>query len=276
MAWTSSALSFLLPGLSKPVIVTGSQLPMFYKKEEFMLYYNTDAQRNVLGAIQFLAFGISEVCLYFADTLYRGNRVVKSNTSLFNAFDSPNFSPLGRMGPRAKLLDEYVLPHPPAERALENSIEATMEKLERVSINVENISIIHLLIFPAPPRVLLSMLQSLRAMEPPLRGIVFETYGEGNLPDFPQLQQLIREMVASGITIIDCTQVHSGDVNYSNYATGAWLPAAGVLSGHDMTASAAFSKLVWLLASDPEAPATHIAHEMGRTIAGEMGTHTKK
>jgi L-asparaginase len=280
MAWTASALSFLLPGLSKPVFVSGSQLPLFYQagpSSTCQLLYNTDALRNVLGAIEFLTFGIPEVGLYFADNLMRGNRAVKSNASEFTAFTSPNFPVLGTYGVLPKLNDSLILQQPTKAQALDNNLSHVKANLNTIANSINLRSVINFLCFPAyyqsatsGPSLLVSMLSQLQKVSPPLKGIIFESFGEGNIPDITQMQTQLKSMSAAGITLVDCTQVYSGDVNYNAYATGAWLPQAGVLSGYDMTSIAALTKLIVYLALTPNATAAQIQTFMGTSQAGEM------
>lgn len=276
MAWTASALSFLLPGLSKPVFVTGSQLPLFYQQgSSYSLLFNTDALRNVLGAIGFMPFGVPEVGLYFADNLYRGNRVVKSNASQFTAFSSPNYPSLGTYGVLAKLNDTLILPTP-SVNALDNNIPQVTANLNTIAANVNSKSVIQFLIFPAyynqstGASLLVSMLNQLTQVSPPLKGIIFESYGEGNIPDFSQMQSLLASFSKAGMIQVDCTQVYSGDVNYNAYATGAWLKNAGVISGYDMTPIAALTKLIVQLALNSSASQSKIQNTMGTSLAGEM------
>ncbi|HKP84191.1 MAG TPA: asparaginase [Pyrinomonadaceae bacterium] len=277
MAFTSSALSFLLPGLSKPVFVTGSQLPLFYQDgSNCSLLYNTDALRNVLGAVEFMTFGIPEVGLYFDDNLYRGNRAVKSNASQFAAFSSPNLPSLGRYGVLPKLNDALILPQPGSAVALDNNLNAIAQQLNAVANNIDSQSVIQFPFFPAyyntnsGASLAVSMLTQLQSISPPLKGIVFESFGEGNIPDFPQMKTLLGTFNTQGIIMIDCTQVYAGDVNYNAYATGAWLRGAGVLSGFDMTAIAALTKLTVLIATDASAPLATIKTLLGTNLAGEL------
>ena len=277
MAFTSSALSFLLPGLSKPVFVTGSQLPLFYQDgSNYSLLYNTDALRNVLGAIEFMTFGIPEVGLYFDDNLYRGNRAVKSNASQFAAFSSPNLPSLGLYGVLPKLNDALILPQPDSAVALDNNLNAVAQQLDAVANNINSQSVIQFPFFPAyyntnsGDSLAVSMLTQLQSISPPLKGIVFESFGEGNIPDFPQMQTLLGTFNTQGMIMIDCTQVYAGDVNYNAYATGAWLRGAGVLSGFDMTAIAALTKLTVLIATNASAPSETIKTLLGTNLAGEL------
>ena len=277
MAFTSSALSFLLPGLSKPVFVTGSQLPLFYQDgSNYSLLYNTDALRNVLGAIEFMTFGIPEVGLYFDDNLYRGNRAVKSNASQFAAFSSPNLPSLGLYGVLPKLNDALILPQPDSAVALDNNLNAVAQQLDAVAKKINSQSVIQFPFFPAyyntnsGDSLAVSMLTQLQSISPPLKGIVFESFGEGNIPDFPQMQTLLGTFNTQGMIMIDCTQVYAGDVNYNAYATGAWLRGAGVLSGFDMTAIAALTKLTVLIAANASAPLETIKTLLGTNLAGEL------
>jgi len=277
MAFTSSALSFLLPRLSKPVFVTGSQLPLFYQDgSNYSLLYNTDALRNVLGAIEFMTFGIPEVGLYFDDNLYRGNRAVKSNASQFAAFSSPNLPSLGLYGVLPKLNDALILPQPNSAVALDNNLNAVAQQLDAVANKINSQSVIQFPFFPAyyntnsGDSLAVSMLTQLQSISPPLKGIVFESFGEGNIPDFPQMQTLLGTFNTLGMIMIDCTQVYAGDVNYNAYATGAWLRGAGVLSGFDMTAIAALTKLTVLIAANASAPLETIKTLLGTNLAGEL------
>lgn len=282
MAWTSSALSFLLPGISKPLIVTGSQLPLFYEKPDksYSLLFNTDALRNVLGAIQFMTFGIPEVGLYFADNLYRGNRVVKSNASQFTAFSSPNYPPLGLYGVLPRLNDSLILPTP-SVNALDKNIPQATDNLNKIKSNINLSSVIQFLIFPAyiPAEnengipLMDIMLYQLSQVSPPLKGIIFEAFGEGNIPDHPMIQNRLTDLHSSGIILVDCTQVYAGDVNYNAYATGAWLKGCGVISGYDMTPIAALTKLIVQLALNPSGLQSDIENTMGTNLSGEMTSY---
>ncbi|MEN9868180.1 MAG: hypothetical protein RL748_3770 [Pseudomonadota bacterium] len=276
MAWTSSALSFMLPGVCKPVLVTGSQLPLFFSPDgnSFNLLFNTDALRNVMGALQFLKFGIPEVGLYFADALNRGNRAVKSNASEFTAFTSPNFPPLGTYGVLPQVNQNLLLPAPAAQ-ALRHHLPQVQADLQTIAQHIDQTGVIQFVIFPAfyshsGGSLLVSMLKQIRQIDPPLKGIIFESFGAGNIPDFKEMQDVIHAMRDAGIAMVDCTQVHSGDVNYNAYATGSWLRQAGVLSGFDMTPVAALTKLIVTLARYPNAPLAQIQQEMSRNLAGEM------
>lgn len=277
MAYTSSALSFLLPEVSKPIIVTGSQLPLFHQAEnnDLSLLYNTDALRNVLGAVKFGTFGMPEVCLYFDDHLYRGNRVVKSNASEFTAFSSPNFPAIGEYGVLAKQYDALFLPQP-KNKTIDDWISNMQANMEIIQANIQDASIIPFLIFPAfydettGKSFLVSVLQNIMKSDPPVKGIVLEAYGEGNVPSYSQMKGLLTEIHSTGVVIVDCTQVYQGEVNYNAYATGAWLKGCGVISGFDMTSIAAATKLIILKALYPNDSTSALEEKMVKNLSGEL------
>ena len=280
MAWTASALSFLLPGLSKPITVTGSQLPLFFETgsgpSDYQLLYNTDAVRNVEGAIRFMEFGIPEVSLYFADKLLRGNRAVKSNASEFMAFSSPNYHVLGEYGVLPTLYNQFVQ-LTPQSKSIDNNFEKVGANLKTIADNIATYSAIQFLLFPAyyqesggDASLLVSMLDNLQVVAPAIKGIVFEAYGEGNIPDYPAMQAQVKKMHGAGVVLVDCTQVFAGDVNYNAYATGAWLKDAGVVGGHDMTPIAALTKLTVLLALEGATATSEIEQRMATNLAGEL------
>lgn len=277
MAYTSSALSFLLPHISKPIIVTGSQLPLFHQAEnsDLSLLFNTDAVRNVLGAVKFGTFGMPEVCLYFDDQLYRGNRVVKSNASEFTAFSSPNFPSIGEYGIRPKQHDTLFLPQP-KNKNIEDWLSKMKSNMEIIQQNIKNTSIIPFLIFPAyydkttGQSFLVSVLKNIMNSSPPVKGIVLEAYGEGNVPSYQEMQNLLTEIHDNGVVIVDCTQVYQGEVNYNAYATGAWLKSCGVISGFDMTSIAAATKLIILRALYPSDSVEALEEKMVKSLSGEL------
>ena len=278
MAWTSAALSFLLPGASKPVIVTGSQLPLFFATgsdpSAYQVLHNTDAVRNVEGAIRFLERAIPEVGLYFADLLLRGNRAIKSHASQFIAFSSPNYPILGELGVRPVLHSARLL-KPGGGSPFADRITAVERDLSRVADRIDTASAIPFVLFPAQwsadgsdPSLLVSLLQQTQVISPELRGVVFEAYGEGNIPDFPAMQEQVRRMHDAGIVMVDCTQAFAGDVGHATYRTGSWLSEAGVIAGGDMTPVAALAKLIVLLAREESADAVRCG--MSSNLAGEL------
>lgn len=304
MAYTSSALSFLLPKITKPIIVTGSQLPLFKTTEtkrtsvtKFDFQYNTDALRNIMGSISFLTQGMPEVCLFFADKLFRGNRAVKSNANGFIAFESPNFPPLGEYGLTPKLNKNLILPIPRGrtldfKRVMVDgkirskaswkkgteflvNLPRLKKKLERIVTNINEKSVIPFLIFPAyhdessDQSLLVNMLNVLIEINPNVKGIILNSYGAGNVPDFKSMKDFIEIAYKRGIIIVDCTQVFSGTVNKNTYATGSWMKDR-VISANDMTPIAALSKLAIQLTQYSYLSKAEIENKFGEVIAGEM------
>ncbi len=242
MAYSASALSFLLEGLAKPVIVTGSQIPL----EEV----RSDARENLVTALLLAARAeLHEVALFMNAQLLRGNRATKVSASGFDAFASPNQPPLGRVGVELELRHELLLPPQPGP--------LRVRPLRAVAVAA-------LRLFPGMSAELLR-----NVLRPPLRGLVLETYGAGNAPSRePELLDALRDAARRGVVVVNCTQCLRGRVDMSGYATGAALARAGVISGSDMTAEAALSKLIWLLSQELE-PA-EVRALMQRDLRGEL------
>ncbi|CAG8518882.1 9763_t:CDS:10 [Dentiscutata erythropus] len=221
MAYTASALSFLLENLGKTVILTGSQVPISEVRN--------DAVENLLGALTIAGhYVIPEVCLFFNNKLFRGNRAVKMNAVEFNAFDSPNLSPLATVGINIHVnWGEIVRP------------SAISKFLVHKNLN-RNVS--NLRLFPG---ITESTVRALLA--PPIEGVILETYGAGNAPDTrDDIMRTLNEAAARGIVIVNCTQCKKGTVT-DIYATGKALAKVGVVPGNDMTPECALVKLSYLL-----------------------------
>ena len=242
MAYTSSALPFLLHGLAKPVIVTGSQIPLCEVRN--------DARENLITSLLIAsAYDIPEVCLYFGGRLLRGSRAVKVSASGFAAFASPNFPPLGTVGIDIDI-DWNLVRKPRAG------------KLEVFELGAPVVSALRL--FPGiSPELVRNVLR------PPLCGLVLETYGVGNGPDSDRdFLAALAEATARGVVIVDCTQCLEGTVDLASYAAGAALAEAGVISGYDMTAEAALAKLYYLFSHGYDAE--RVKREMQKDLAGEL------
>ncbi|XP_029315969.1 60 kDa lysophospholipase isoform X2 [Cottoperca gobio] len=222
MAYTASALSFMCEHLGKPIILTGSQVPIYEMRN--------DGRDNLLGALLIAGhFVIPEVCLYFYNKLYRGNRSTKVDTGSFNAFSSPNLAPL------ASAEVDITINWDTVWRA---------NTTAKFQVNTEmnrNVGLLRL--FPGITSA------TMRAfLQPPMEGVVLETYGSGNAPDNqPDLLVELKKATDSGVIIINCTQCLRGTVSAS-YATGKVLMDAGLIGGGDMTPEAALSKLSYVLA----------------------------
>lgn len=277
MDFTGTALPLLLSSfaangvptavLSKPVIITGSQVPLFYQSTPYppigtlTLNYNTDAYQNVCGAIAAAQSGIPEVCVYFQNNLYRGSRSVKTNASEFNAFSSPNYPALAEYGINLSVDQEVLLPGPVSYNvSLDNPevLQNTLNQLSYITANINNFPVMQLNAFPAwygynnTTGILSQLITACVGQN--IKGLVLESYGEGNYPsgcpDTPSKGAVYQALQAAnnkGVIIVDCTQVLAGVVNDNAYAAGAWLPAVGALNPADMTPMAALGKLMILM-----------------------------
>ena len=241
MAYTSSALSFLLPSFGKPVVVTGSQIPI--------ARIRSDGRQNFIGALEVAADGgIPEVTLLFGDTLLRGNRAMKVDASGLDAFDSPRFPPLADIG------IGIVVNHQ-AVRAGEGDPRLTAGKLGNVA---------SVRLFPGFSASILANI-----CQPPLQGLVIEAYGAGNGPsEDREFLAAIESATAAGVVVVIVTQCVRGSVQPGAYATGSALIRAGAVPGFDMTCEAALTKLAVLLGEGHDA--STVAELMQQDLAGEL------
>ena len=230
MSYSASALSFMLENLAKPVIFTGSQLPIGDLR--------TDAKENLITAIQIASLQaknkpvIQEVGLYFEYKLYRGNRTTKINAEHFNAFTSPNYPALAESGVHLKVEQHLFLPQKSAKKLLVH------KKLDN------NVFVLKLF-----PGINESVLKAIIHI-PNLKGIVIETYGAGNAPTDEWFINILQEAVNIGIHIVNVTQCSGGSVNMGQYETSTALKKLGIISGKDITTEAAITKLMYLLAQN--------------------------
>ena len=243
MAYTASALPFMLHGLAKPVIITGSQIPLCEVRN--------DARENLITSLLIAAkHDVPEVCLYFGGKLLRGCRSVKVSASGFAAFDSPNVPPLGTVGIDIEINRDLV---------------RKPNRKQRLRVDDFGSAVVSALrLFPGiSPELVRNVLR------PPLQGLVLEAYGVGNGPENDRdFIAALAEATARGVVIVDCTQCLEGTVDLGEYATGSALARAGVISGRDMTAEAALAKLYYLF-SRGYAPKT-VRREMQRDLRGEL------
>lgn len=248
MAYSASALSFMLEYLKKPVIFTGSQLPLSMVR--------TDAKENLITALEIAAAKenktavVPEVCIFFESTLWRGNRTTKKNAELFNAFGSYNYFPLATAGVRIRYNRSVI--------HYDNDIRPLF--LHRMLDT--NIAILKL--FPGISRHYVNAVFN----TPGLRAVVLESFGAGNAPSYEWLILLLKEAADKGIVVVNVTQCNTGSVEMGRYKTSVHLLDAGVISGYDITTESAVTKLMFLLGhhKDPDI----IRREMGKSFCGEV------
>ncbi|GAB4375981.1 MAG: type I asparaginase [Salibacteraceae bacterium] len=246
LAFTASALSFMLTGLSKPVIITGSQLPIGMIR--------TDARENLITAVEMAGMRqgnepvIQEVAVYFEYKLYRGNRTTKVSAEAFQAFDSPNYPVLAEAGVH---------------------IEVNHDKLWRsdedfqAAVQVER-GVGHLSVFPG---MMPSQVEAVLADEA-LRAVVLHTFGSGNASRQSWFLRAINAAVDRGVVVLNITQCLKGRVEQGKYETSRALQEMGVVSGGDMTLEAALTKLMHLLAVEPDDD--HLRKRLISNIRGEL------
>jgi L-asparaginase len=243
MAYTASALSFMLENLAKPVIVTGSQIPLSEVRN--------DAVDNVITSLWLCAHQpLNEVCIYFNQKLLRGNRAQKISTQRFDAFDSPNFPHLAKIGISIELQKELILA--PPEQAF---------RLQTISPQF----IANFRLFPGFATKVLDYI-----LQEPLRGLILETYGAGNAQNNdPHFLKLLKDACKRGVVIVNCSQCQQGRVEMSQYATGHTLKLAGLISGQNMTPEAAHCKLLYLFSKNLDNQ--QVKNLMEKNLCGELG-----
>lgn len=251
MAYSASAMSFMLENLSKPVIFTGAQLPLGILR--------SDGRDNLITAVEIAASMkngkpvVPEVCIYFENKLYRGNRTTKVNAEHFNAFQSANYPYLAKAGVDLVFNREFIM-YPEQREPLvvhkKFSDELTIIKL-----------------FPGINR---KYMDSIFAIEN-LRAVILETYGAGNAPSEEWFIKRIRKAVEKGIILLDVTQCSRGSVELGLYHTSRTLLEAGVVSGYDITTEAATTKLMILLAQDLSTD--EIKMLLNKSLKGEITLH---
>ncbi|MCJ8295570.1 MAG: asparaginase [Colwellia sp.] len=243
MAYTSSALSFMFENLSKPVIVTGSQIPFSQLR--------SDGQVNVLNSLYIAAnYPISEVGLFFNNKLYRGNRCIKAYADGFNAFDSPNMPVLLEAGINIQLVAGKIAE--PVEK---------VEPLQLSKITPQPIGVVHLY-----PGISSAVIEN--TIKQPVKALILRSYGVGNAPQDKALLSCLRKAKEQGIVVVNCSQCIKGTVNMSGYATGNALSEVGVISGHDMTLEATLTKLHYLLSKNLSYQ--EMCEQMQLSLRGEL------
>ncbi|EMB50926.1 asparaginase [Vibrio mimicus] len=242
MAYTASALSFMFENLGKPVIVTGSQIPLADLR--------SDGQANLLNALHIAAnYPINEVTLFFNNRLMRGNRSRKSHADGFSAFSSPNLPPLLEAGINIELSTNVKVDEKPSGKFKVNPI--TPQPIGVITM------------YPGISHEVIrnTLLQPVNAM-------ILLTFGVGNAPQNPELLAQLKAASERGVIVVNLTQCLAGKVNMGGYATGCALADSGVISGYDMTPEAALAKLHYLLSQDLSYE--EVKAKMQQVLRGEM------
>ena len=247
MAYTSSALSFMLDGLQKPVVFTGAQLPISEAR--------SDAREHLITALDIASARkdgfalVPEVCIYFDYELLRGNRSKKVESMQFDAFDSGNYPPLAKAGVKI----DYNF------SVIRSPMSSTGLKLR--SKFETNIAILKLF-----PGIDINVVKAVLGV-PGLKAVVLETYGSGNAPTLGWLLEELKKTIERGIIILNISQCPGGRVTQGRYETSKWLQQIGVISGADMTMEAAITKLMLLIG---ELGIDRAKELIGMPLAGEL------
>jgi L-asparaginase len=248
MAYTASAMSFMLENLSKPVIFTGSQLPIGLLR--------TDGRENLITAIEIAAAEengipiVPEVCIYFDNELTRGNRTTKLSAEHFDAFNSPNYPPLAEVGLHLKY-NYNLIRYPEKDSRL--IVHKTFDN---------NVAILKL--FPGINRNLVQAIINTKD----LKGLIIETFGSGNAPTYKWFLDDLKQFIHDGGIIFNVTQCHGGSVEMGLYETSREMLSAGVISGKDITSEASVTKLMFLLGVCNTKD--HVRGCLNKSIAGEI------
>lgn len=226
MAFSASALSFLLEGLSKPIIFTGSQLPIGTirtdGKENLITAIQIAGARNNIGAV------VPEVAIYFENALLRANRTTKVSAENFEAFQSPNYPKLAKAGINIKY-NRFAI-----RKSSESKLTVRKKVEDRIAV---------LKFFPGITEAYVEALANMKG----IKALIIETFGSGNAPIIPWLDKILKDLIAKDVIVLNITQCITGSVNQVRYETGMHLQNIGVLSGMDMTFEAAVTKVMYIL-----------------------------
>ena len=249
MAYTASALSFMLENIDKPVILTGSQLPIGKVR--------TDGKENLITALEIAVDKapdghpfVPEVCIFFQNDLMRGNRTTKVNAENFNAFKSFNYPVLANAGVHIKYERHLI-------------IQPRIRRMPRFHYTLDP-NVVILRLFPGISPDMVKAILNI----PNLKGVVLETYGTGNAPSLGWFSRAVKDAVDRGIVIVNVTQCIAGTVEMELYQTGKILRDAGVVSGYNSTTEAAVTKLMFLLGCGMTA--VQVKEHMQCSLVGEI------
>ena len=251
MSYTASALSFMLENLGKPVIVTGSQLPIGKLR--------TDGKENLLTSIEIAAARnaqgepmVPEVCIFFQSALMRGNRTTKINAEGFNAFRSYNFPPLAKAGIHIKY-EAHLIRRPDPSKPF------------KVHYLLDN-HVVFLTLFPGIREEVVDLIPQVKG----LKAVILKTYGAGNAPQRPWLVTRLKKMTEKGSIVVNITQCSKGRVEMGLYETSLQLIESGVLNGYDSTPESMIAKLMFLLGNNYSRE--EIVEMMSQSLRGEITT----
>ena len=245
MAYTASALSFMFKNLSKPVVLTGSQLPLGMLR--------SDGRENIICALEIAStrlVTIPEVCIFFDSHLYRGNRSTKINAENFDAFETYNFPSLAKAGINITFKEHLILPMPTGKLQVRKRFDTRVAVLK---------------LFPGiGPEVVNAVLRA-----PDLQGVILETYGSGNAPTDEWFISALDEAIRQGIIILNVTQCKAGSVKMRQYAASCDMDRIGVIGGGDITIEAAVTKMMCLLGEYPD-DKEHVRMRLSQSLRGEI------
>ena len=245
MAYTASALSFMFKNLAKPVVLTGSQLPLGMLR--------SDGRENIICALEIASTRLAvipEVCIFFESHLYRGNRSTKMNAENFDAFASYNYPSLAKVGINIAFKERLFLPMPTEPLDVRKRFDT------RVAI---------LKLFPGiTPEVVGAVLGA-----KDLQGVILETYGSGNAPTDQWFISALENAIASGVIVLNVTQCKAGAVKMRQYAASCDMDRIGVVGAGDITIEAATAKLMYLLGNYPD-DKNHVKRRLSQSLRGEI------
>lgn len=266
MAFTASALSFMLENLAKPVIITGSQLPIGQLR--------TDGKENLLTSIEIAAARtvkgepmVPEVCIFFENELLRGNRTTKISSEGFNAFRSYNFPALAKAGIHIQYSTHRILYPQGRKDNVRTTLFHTMYGKKHEGFYVHKTLDNNIAILTLFPGISESVVDAVFST-PGLRGVILQTFGSGNAPQKPWFIQRLKSLRERGVVMVNITQCHYGTVDMGRYETSLQLLEAGVINGYDSTLESVVTKLMFLIGAGYTSEQLLLL--MNTSIAGEI------